>query len=332
METEDSPSTSRVAPFGTFAEPPPYKEVKEFADVVDNVTKGKVVPISERPPKPQTARDRERMDAGKQALRELLKERKVKQSKKTSCLGLLKTYITIIAALMIIGGLLVLLFLVPMTIDPALATLNYDIDYEEAICLTLYANQVKRGEDNMWCSCSEGCTKDIFFCHQIYVNYRKNFFQLPEELQSNFNKTAYLSKTGREKSNYVDEVDEEKLKIPTNSDCLKENWVFNPNCWDRINASLYVNIKGCGYPPDVDCDIFLESYNKTGRRFLCFYSKLDPDIVIVDYDPRRTWDELRFSFIWTCGAQAIGIVVIFILHFPFIQTCKSLCRRKPKNK
>ena len=29
-------------------------------------------------------------------------------------------------------------------------------------------------------------------------------------------------------------------------------------------AKLYPNVKGCGYPPDLDCDAFFEEFGKVG--------------------------------------------------------------------
>lgn len=319
-----SPSTSKGATVKELKAP----HIQDHAKSVKNAGTGRVKPKvgqPKQPPKkkPQTARDRARLDAGRQALRELLKERKQKKSKRTSCASLIRLYLTIIAALLIIGGMIVLLFLVPMTIDPALATINYAIDVEPAICLTRSTVTATRSKQGFWCSCTEGCTKDIFFCQQITVAYRKRFLSLDKKLQGNFNATAYFLQKGMEKPNFVDDIDEDKLTLPANTDCNDRKWIYNSDCWDYLNASLNVNVKGCGYPPYVNCSNFIESYNKRGRRFLCYYSKLDPSIVIIDYDPNKPWNDIVQSLGWTFGAQVVGAFLIFVLHCPYEMTCKA---------
>lgn len=341
-----SPSTSRGNDYGTNGDTFVHTFVEDFNKEVKEAggKKGKSNKLVRETSfyndngaqhRPQTATDKERMDAGRQALRELLKERKQTKQKKASFISLIRLYVTIVAALCVIGGLMVLLFLIPMTIDPALATINYDIEENPSICLTLYSLRARRIDalnstnNPFWCSCSEGCTKDLFICNQIVVAYRKKFLSLDKDLQGGFNKTAYFSKIGIEIPGFVDEINDTRLSSEVNSDCQFKDWIYNPKCWDSLNASLLVNIKGCGYPPEVNCDTFLQSYNKTGRRFLCYYSRLDPRIVIVNYDPNKAWEDIYWSLGWTFGAQVVGSIVIIILHFPFKSTLK-LCLKKSK--
>ena len=53
------------------------------------------------------------------------------------------------------------------------------------------------------------------------------------------------------------------------------------------DTPLLINIKGCGYPPEVNCDIYSERYQNFSLErltFPCHYSVMNPWIVISDYD------------------------------------------------
>lgn len=64
------------------------------------------------------------------------------------------------------------LFLVPFVIEPAFQTIFMEFDEGRAQCFT-DDTIVKAGTKNCtWTSCREGCTRDIYTCTQIYVNYK----------------------------------------------------------------------------------------------------------------------------------------------------------------
>lgn len=64
------------------------------------------------------------------------------------------------------------LFLVPFVIEPAFQTIFMEFDEGRAQCFT-DETIVKAGTKNCtWTSCREGCTRDIYTCTQIYVNYK----------------------------------------------------------------------------------------------------------------------------------------------------------------
>lgn len=59
---------------------------------------------------------------------------------------------------------------------------------------------------------------------------------------------------------------------------------LNDSVWYFIGARLFPNVKGCGYPPMLNCSIFYRQYANVGQNFSCYYSKVDPGIVISDLD------------------------------------------------
>ena len=53
------------------------------------------------------------------------------------------------------------------------------------------------------------------------------------------------------------------------------------------DTPLLIYIKGCGYPPKIDCDVYAESYEnitEAGTTFPCHYSRLNPWVVLSSYD------------------------------------------------
>lgn len=51
-------------------------------------------------------------------------------------------------------------------------------------------------------------------------------------------------------------------------------------------AVLLVNIKGCGYPPEVQCGKFAQEHGSIGAQFPCYYSRQNRSVVMSHY--RRT--------------------------------------------
>lgn len=257
------------------------------------------------------------INPGKVALQQLLKERGNKKKKRTSCRALLRLYTTIVAGLMIVGGLFTLLFLVPMTIDPALATLTYQFQATPVLCMTTFAREVVGLKNISWCSCTEGCTKDVYNCTQVTVVYRNcsvsRNVSLPE------GDVCELGDGGGEGSEDLSEVGggngESALAFH-----------MDPAHWDELNASLYINVKGCGYPPTVNCSQFFDYYGVPGRRYWCYYSHLDPQLVVPHYDPSEAELELANSLGWTVGAQLAGIIIILVLHWPY-GACYRQCKK-----
>lgn len=58
----------------------------------------------------------------------------------------------------------------------------------------------------------------------------------------------------------------------------------NDSEWYFTGAKLFPNVKGCGYPPMLNCSIFYRQYSAIGHNFSCYYSKVDPSIVMSDLD------------------------------------------------
>jgi len=60
-------------------------------------------------------------------------------------------------------------FLVPLVLEPALATIQHD--FRPTTCVTISGEWVEGKNKCDWSSCREGCTKEIFTCWKIRVSF-----------------------------------------------------------------------------------------------------------------------------------------------------------------
>ena len=66
------------------------------------------------------------------------------------------------------------------------------------------------------------------------------------------------------------------------------------------DTPLLINIKGCGYPPNIVCDDYADKYNNfsiDGVTFPCYYSQMNPWIVLSKYNEyaKNIWEVVKKS-------------------------------------
>ena len=52
----------------------------------------------------------------------------------------------------------------------------------------------------------------------------------------------------------------------------------------RLTAGLFVNIAGCGYPPDVDCKEWMNMYGVNDSTIQCYYSRTNTSMAVTHSD------------------------------------------------
>ena len=72
-------------------------------------------------------------------------------------------------------------------------------------------------------------------------------------------------------------------------------------------ARLYPNVRGCGYPPELNCEEFYETH-KNNTQFPCWVSTLDTSVAITSLDLERAKGEVLFSLI------PLLIFILFVLY------------------
>ncbi|XP_050069614.1 protein tipE isoform X1 [Anopheles maculipalpis] len=321
-------------------------------------------------------------------------------------------------------SLFAFLFLVPFVIEPAFQTIFMQFDESPALCVTAYNEHLYGAKNCSWASCREGCTKDIYECQQIRVNY-KTAAQLaaaaakeaagtdatpgtdPSHLTSPAGrpgqstaiaatKTTGDSSISREdsrdnsvasSSNSVGNSNPASNRQPISTsdgasrpiggsvtagansrygsalnrferairadydygDMLVENsnglngfgdakngfissiiddenafieypeemtgLMGNNSEWYFTGARLYPNVKGCGYPPMLNCTIWTKKYWTIGTNFTCYYSRVDPELVISDLDMWQNTLNLVYAMAIPIPSFIISVIYLAFAYF-----------------
>ncbi|KAF2356340.1 Na+ channel auxiliary subunit TipE [Trinorchestia longiramus] len=82
----------------------------------------------------------------------------------------------------------------------------------------------------------------------------------------------------------------------------------------RTNISLYPNVKGCGYPPEVNCTMFDEKYSTPGTTFPCYYSALMPDIALTDLNLEKVKMDLIYAIAVPWSLFMVSILYLLITY------------------
>jgi len=215
-------------------------------------------------------------------------------------------YLTTFFILLGIVSLFVFLFLVPFLIEPAITTLLMEFDETPTTCVTAYS-QIREGASNCslpggWASCREGCTREIYECAQIFVNYT-----VPEDRAGDLNARHRRSLLVRG----YQPIEPEPAAGRAYS-----------------LARIYPNVKGCGYPPHLNCTEFRNRYFEVGASYPCYYSRVEPWVVITELDLAKSTRQLVYSMVFPIPCFVVSVVYVALAYF-----CVYAGRhRKPKVK
>lgn len=208
------------------------------------------------------------------------KKSHVKKPKRT-CKERIKFYLTSCLVFLSVSGGASLLFLVPLYVDPAISTLTHLFVDIPTICTTTRREDLSGIFNCTWSSCREGCTSDIYRCTHIYVTYLDfGNLSLPSHMRDEFNEIMSLNYYENFASFMNDpNTTSSLLQLTTNLSSL----IYQQSQHSE-EATLLVNIKGCGYPPSVKCKTFTDVFGVEGSIFPCYYSKLNKTLVMTRYN------------------------------------------------
>ena len=65
----------------------------------------------------------------------------------------------------------------------------------------------------------------------------------------------------------------------------------------KHEAVLLVNVKGCGYPPSVNCTTWISQFGLEQSTFPCYYARTNQSVAITHLDTRT---DLRDLLLSTC--------------------------------
>jgi len=203
------------------------------------------------------------------------------------------------------------LFLVPFVLDPAISTMMHQFVTDPVHCKVTDYN-LRYGKSNCtWASCKEGCTAEIFKCHQIRVTYTPKIPYKEEKSVDDFVESDWAYLTRMEKETVVDTF--------TGEEEVKQTFVED--------TPLLINIKGCGYPPTIICDDYAEQYNNysiDGLTFPCYYSKMNPWIVLSKYNEDEEVTNIAYSLLIPNLLFILSLVVLVYWYCPY---CQARCKK-----
>lgn len=275
-------------------------------------------------------------------------------------------YMTAFFVLLGTFSLFAFLFLVPFVIEPAFTTIFMQFDTEPAWCVTVEVEQHKGVSNCSWTSCREGCTKEVYECTQIRVNYKTAGQLLAAQnesagataaaaaatvelpvgaaavVESLSAETARFERALRD-YDYLDghpmggggggggnnvvgmlsladelAAEAERSDLYSDLDGITQTMGGNESEWFFSGARLFPNVKGCGYPPMLNCSIWAKQFRAIGTNYSCYYSRVDPSLVISDLDMGRNTRNLVYamaipipSFIISCIYLTFAYFVIY---------------------
>lgn len=241
-------------------------------------------------------------------LKELVPKKKATPEKKKSWREKLSFYATSTLAFFSVTAGASLLFLVPLYVDPAIATLTWDFIENPTWCTTTRREDVVGLMNCSWSSCREGCTSDLYRCTHIYVTFIES---------TNITLFANLSKAITESID-SDSITARSLML-TAAHTISN---MTENIEHSEEAILLVNIKGCGYPPKVVCQNFSNIYGEEGSVFPCFYSKTNRSLVLSSYNRSEQWSMIINFFFLPFVITVISSVGLCVMH------CDCSCQKE----
>ncbi|KAI5644793.1 na+ channel auxiliary subunit tipE domain-containing protein [Phthorimaea operculella] len=228
-------------------------------------------------------------------------------------------YTTASFVLLATFSLFAFLFLVPFVIEPAFTTIFMQFDPVGALCVTANVKHLVGVSNCSWASCREGCTKDLFDCTQIRVNYKlgnatnitldyddEGLVRAERSLRKDYDYENYEASVDKSYS----EMEESEMPdaIPTGLQGNDSEWYFT-------GARLFPNVKGCGYPPILNCTIFHGKYRPIGNNYTCYYSRVDPGLVITELDMWQNTLNLVYAMAIPIPSFIISVIYLTFAYF-----------------
>lgn len=222
-------------------------------------------------------------------------------------------YITAFFVLLGTFSLFSFLFLVPFVIDPAFTTIFMEFDETPALCVTSRTERRQGVSNCSWSSCREGCTKEIYDCTQIRVDYKKAFFQTTNTTDVVVRKERGL----RENDDYDYEIsfDHSNNLFPEIAPTAPIEEEEEEDDGIYTDAKLFPNVKGCGYPPMLNCSVFLKQYREVGTNFSCYYSRVDPGMVISQLDMWQVYMNLVYAMAIPIPSFIVSVIYLTFAYF-----------------
>ena len=91
----------------------------------------------------------------------------------------------------------------------------------------------------------------------------------------------------------------------------------------KHNGVLFVNVKGCGYPPSVNCSAWISQFGFPQSTFPCYYSRTNKSVTITHLDTKQDLRNLLLSTFIPLLACLVSGVALCIMHTKCINICRG---------
>ena len=91
----------------------------------------------------------------------------------------------------------------------------------------------------------------------------------------------------------------------------------------RMTAGLFVNIAGCGYPPDVDCKEWMNMYGVNDSTIQCYYSRTNTSMAVTHSDPGEDQRNLLLATLVPVLCCLVSGSVLCAFHTKCLQDLAS---------
>ena len=81
-----------------------------------------------------------------------------------------------------------------------------------------------------------------------------------------------------------------------------------------LPARLLVNIRGCGYPPGVNCSTWFNSFGINDSLIPCYYSRSNISLALTHVDIERDKLDLAMSIIIPGLVFSLSLIIVCLLH------------------
>ena len=82
---------------------------------------------------------------------------------------------------------------------------------------------------------------------------------------------------------------------------------------------LFINVRGCGYPPKTNCGDFIEKYQEieeSGKTFPCHPSILNPLMVLESFNRKETLKQLLMALFIPIGLSVFSLIILTLWYCP----------------
>ena len=157
-------------------------------------------------------------------------------------------------------------------------------------------------------------------CYKYPINSTEFNFCIILDLLKNWQQWAEWveKKLGRAKTAVEVKIQCQKLS----ENCHIGQNFLTSNFQTMFDTPLLVNIKGCGYPPEIACAKFASDYEGLWERnetFPCYYSRVNPWIVLIAYNPSEMIGSIIASVTIPNVIFVISLIVLLYWYCPYCQ-------------